>query len=66
MFRDVERVALSVAESIDDRPRETSLFFDLLFQRLSLTPISTDETLLHDQQRPFAGSDQPTTLAVRY
>ena len=53
----IERVALAVAKSVDDRPRYATFFLDLLFERLRLALVLADEPLLHDQQSAFAGGD---------
>ena len=64
MFGNVERVALPITKSVDDRSRDATLFFDLLFKRFCLAPVLTDKSLFHDEKRPLARGDQPSPLAV--
>lgn len=53
--RDVEGVALSVAEAVDDGPADAALLVDGLFQRLRLTPVPLQVAALGDVQRLLAG-----------
>lgn len=44
----VKRIALSVAETVNDGATEASLFFDRLLQRLRLAPVQFKITALRD------------------
>lgn len=53
--RDVEGVALSVAEAVDDGAAQAALLVDGLLQRLRLAPVHPQVTALGDVQRLLAG-----------
>lgn len=53
-LRDVERVALAVAEVVGDALAVAAVLADLLFKRLRLAPVLLQQLLLGDEQRTFA------------
>lgn len=53
--RDVEGVALPVAEAVDDDAAQAALFVDGLLQRLRFTPVQTQVATLRDVQRLLTG-----------
>lgn len=53
--RDVEGVALAVAEAVDDDAAQAALFVDALLQRLRLAPVQAQVATLRDVQRLLAG-----------
>ena len=53
--RDVEGVALSVAEAVDDGAAQAALLADGLLQRLRLAPVQPQVATLRDVQRLLAG-----------
>lgn len=55
MPRDVEGVALSVAEPVDDDAAEAALLSDALLQRLRLAPVQPQVATLRDVQRLLTG-----------
>lgn len=55
--RDVERVTLAVAESVDDRPALTALLTDRLPQRLRLTPVTLQVLSLGHHQSLLTGRE---------
>lgn len=55
MSRDVEGVALSVAEAVNDGPAQTALLLDGLLQRLRLAPVQPQVPTLRYVQRFLAG-----------
>lgn len=55
MPRDVEGVALPVAEAVDDDAAQAALFVDGLLQRLRFTPVQAQVAALRDVQRLLTG-----------
>ena len=53
--RDVEGVALSVAEPVDDGPADAALLVDGLLERLRLAPVPLQVAALRDVQSLLAG-----------
>ena len=53
--RDVEGVALSVTEAVDDGAAQAALLADGLLQRLRLAPVQPQVATLRDVQRLLAG-----------
>lgn len=53
--RDVEGVALAVAEAVDNDAAQAALFLDGLLQRLRFTPVQAQVATLRDVQRLLTG-----------
>lgn len=62
--RDVEGVALAVAEAVEDRPAATALLAHRLPQRLRLAPVTLEVLALGDHQGLLAGGQHLLDLVL--